>query len=283
MPTCRPALVLAALSLVAASAVTAAASSEEFACRRGDLVRRVEVQFADGPDRLPCEVVYWRDSEAPGQPKQLWSADNQLAFCTAKARELLGRLQSAGWSCDGASMLAEDAAEMGAGGPSEPFLPGPAEAAAPAPRGATGSGKLQPDQAALQAALDRDISRLDELAGSGGFEPGMARLGDLNGDGREDAAVLLIHRREDGATTRHLLAYLFDGGTFRPVARINLDAYYQNFTEVAIREIADGAVELLLHMRQAGDPECCPTGRRFATFALQDGQLVLSDEGDAGA
>ena len=111
----------------------------------------------------------------------------------------------------------------------------------------------------------------------------MTTLGDLDGDGVPDGAVLLSHRDDDGGSSHHLLAYLFDGNTFRPVARLNLESYYQNVTSVALGEIADGGIELLLHTRRAGDPACCPSGRRNATFELRDGQFVLVAEFDSGA
>jgi hypothetical protein len=98
-----------------------------------------------------------------------------------------------------------------------------------------------------------------------------------------DGAVLLSHRDDDGGASHHLLAYVFDGNTFRPIARLNLESYYQNVTSVALGEIADGGIELLLHTRRAGDPACCPSGRRNATFELRDGQFVLVAESDSGA
>ena len=83
----RPApLILAAAGLLAAAGVAAPANGEEYHCRRNDLVRRVEVQFADDADRLPCQVVYWRDTERPGEKQVPWNAENQIEFCTGKAR-----------------------------------------------------------------------------------------------------------------------------------------------------------------------------------------------------
>ena len=108
-------------------------------------------------------------------------------------------------------------------------------------------------------------------------------LGDLNSDGAQDGAVLLSHRDESGGVSHHLLAYLFDGTTFQPVARVNLEAYYQNFKEVVVKDIGARGIELLLHTTRAGDPACCPSGRRHATFELRDGHLVLAAESDSGA
>jgi hypothetical protein len=262
------------------------AQSEEYHCRRGDLVRRIEVQFADAADRLPCQVVYWRDAASSERPRVPWNAEHQLEFCLDKAREMVDGLQSAGWQCDGDSPLSEDAAELDKASERSSREPAAADAPPAAPsRDAPTNGPSKPDQATLEAALARDLRRLDELAGglSGGFEPDMAILGDLDGDGVEDGAALLSHRAEDGASSHHLLAYLFDGRTFRPVARVNLEAYYQNFTNVALEDIADGGIELLLQTPKAGDPACCPSGRRRATFELRDGQLVLAAESDSGA
>lgn len=286
MPSRRPALLSAALCLTAVWILPPQAQSEEYQCRRGDLVRRIEVQFADDADRLPCQVMYWRDAESPERPRVPWNADHQLDFCLDKAREMVDRLQSAGWTCDGDAPLSEDAAELDKASERSSRAPAAADAPLPAPRrDATTNGPSKPDQATLEAALARDLRRLDELAGglSGGFEPGMAILGDLDGDGVEDGAALLSHRAEDGGSSHHLLAYLFDGRTFQPVARVNLEAYYQNFTDVALQEIADGGIELLLHTPRDGDPACCPSGRRRATFELRDGELVLAAESDSGA
>lgn len=282
--TFRSVPLLAMLGFVAVSSVIEDTWGEEFRCRRDDQVRRVELRLADDADQLPCEVVYWLDTEAPGQPQTLWNAQNQLDYCRDKARVMVERLKSSGWACDDAAS-SEDVAATTA-----------AEQAAPEPatspddgtpsrndQGAASSG--QPDLTTLRAALERDVQRLDELTdgSSGKFATDGATLGDLNGDGVEDAAVLLSHRAEADEPTHYLLAYLFVGGTFRPVARVNLEAYYQNFADVRIRTVADGAVEILLRLRRAEDPPCCPTGRRQATFGLENREFVLLKEIDPGA
>jgi hypothetical protein len=277
----RPAPVLATLSSLAVSLVAARAMAEEFQCQRGDLVRRIEVQFADDADRLPCEVVYWRDDEAPGQPQALWNAEHQLGYCRDKAREMAERLQDSGWACDAIQIGSPAAAPEGSSSQrsSSPENPSPSRNAPPPNQTA------QPDQATLRAALARDIQRLEELTtdSSGSFATQAATLGDLNGDGVADAAVLLTHHADGAAPAHYLLAYLFTGGTFQPVARINLDAYYKNFTEVGIRTVAGGAVEIVMQVLRADDPRCCPSGRRQATFGLRDREFVLLEESDPGA
>ena len=126
MPSRRPALILAALSLTAAPIVAAPANSEEYHCRRNDLVRRIEVEFAADADRLPCQVVYWADTERPGEKRIPWNAKNQVEFCTGKARDMVERLQSTGWTCERESPPAEDAAALDEAGPPKEAFPEPA-------------------------------------------------------------------------------------------------------------------------------------------------------------
>jgi hypothetical protein len=299
VPSRRPALILAASSVTAAMVAAASASSEEYQCRRGDMVRRVEVQFAGDADRLPCQVVYWRDTERPGEKQVPWNAKNEIEFCTGKAREMVERLQSSGWTCERAAPPAEDAAALDPAEPPEASSPEPAappsEPADPSPEPAASevtepdedreNGPPQPGNALLQEALARDVRRLEELTGAASWqlEPDAATLGDLDGDGVEDGAVLLSHRDANGGVSHHLLAYLFDGTTFRPIAQVSLEAYYQNFKNVTVADIGDRGIDLVLQTPRAGDPECCPSGRRRATFELRDGQLVLAAESDSGA
>lgn len=284
MPSRRPALVLAALSLLAAPLVAAPAHSEEWQCRRGDLVRRIEVQFADDADRLPCQVLYWRDGETSGGPRVPWRAENQLEFCSRKAREMLDELRAAGWTCDAAAP-AQDAAELATDAGAEGGAREPATADAAAPRPQPDNGAADANPATLEDATARDLRRLNQLSGTSAWrlESDMATLGDLNGDGMEDGAVLLSHRDETGGLSHHVLVYLFDGTAFQPVARLTVEAYYQNFTDVMIEDIGEGRIELLLHTLRPGDPACCPTGRRHATFELRAGGLVLAAESESGA
>ena len=77
---------------------TAAAS--ETRCTRGDdAIRRVEIAVPDPNGDVPCEVVYWKDTEQPGVRSVLWNAQTDAAFCARKAEELVDTLKSAGWSC----------------------------------------------------------------------------------------------------------------------------------------------------------------------------------------
>lgn len=259
------------------------ARGEEFQCQRGDQIRRVELRLAADADQLPCEVIYWLDTEAPGQPQTLWNAQHQLDYCRDKAQLMVERLESAGWACDAAASDATAATTTELPSPAPGASAPDATASSRDPTAA--SSRRQPDLATLRAALDRDVQRLEQLTAdsSGGFATDAATLGDLNGDGFEDAAVLLTHTADGEQPTHYLLAYLFVGDTFRPVARVNLEAFYQNFVDVRIEDVAEGAVQILLHVPRADDPPCCPTGRREATFGLQDREFVLLKEVDRGA
>ena len=111
----------------------------------------------------------------------------------------------------------------------------------------------------------------------------MARLGDLNGDGSADAVALLTHHRDGAPSSQHLLAYLFDGQTFLPVARLALTETQAAFTRAELQDIVDGVIALVLHVPQPGDPECCPSGRQRVGFVLRDHQLVDAGKDRPGA
>ena len=93
---------LPAIFLMTFGAVTAhSADKSQSTCTSGDLVRRVVVEVGDLSTALPCEVVYWKDSEAPGVRRVLWNARTDASYCDAKAAGLVDKLASAGWNCSG--------------------------------------------------------------------------------------------------------------------------------------------------------------------------------------
>jgi hypothetical protein len=91
-----PAVLFFALSAASAQS----AEKTQFNCSSGELVRRVVIEVGDLATGLPCEVVYWKDKEAPGVRRVLWNARSNAAFCDLKAGELVDKLASAGWRCD---------------------------------------------------------------------------------------------------------------------------------------------------------------------------------------
>lgn len=91
----------AILALGFATATANAAEKNEYTCRSGETVRRVVVEVGDLGTGLPCEVVYWKDSEAPGVRRVLWNARSDARFCDTKAAGLVEKLNNSGWDCDG--------------------------------------------------------------------------------------------------------------------------------------------------------------------------------------
>lgn len=103
---CLPVIFL--MTLGAAS--SQAAEKSEAICKSGDTIRRVVVEVGDLGTSLPCEVVYWKDNEAPGVRRVLWNARSDAAFCDAKAAGLVNKLSTAGWNCGGEGQAAGNAA-----------------------------------------------------------------------------------------------------------------------------------------------------------------------------
>ena len=71
---------------------------QSYRCSYGDLQRRVEILSEPGVS-VPCEVHYYKDTEAPGERQVLWSASNEVGYCEQKTREFIVKLQDWGWDC----------------------------------------------------------------------------------------------------------------------------------------------------------------------------------------
>ena len=97
---------------LAVPCVALAQESGKHQCTHGDLVRRVEI-FTEPGMTVPCEVHYYKDTEAPGETQVLWSAQAEEGYCETKAQEFIAKLQGWGWSC-GAGTAAAPAAEPAA-------------------------------------------------------------------------------------------------------------------------------------------------------------------------
>jgi hypothetical protein len=295
MATCRRAIALAVLAFAGSSMLIGQSDAQDVRCQRNELVRQVEVQFAQDGDGLPCQVV-WQNSAGFDQRKLVWRSDAELDFCTSKARALVHQLIAGGWACDAQVPGSRDRSAPAltvrlepSNGEADAALrvrrqPAPREQAAP-PTGPPQEEVSRPESAVLQAALERDVERLDQLAGPspGRFEVEMARLGDLDGDGIDDAVALLTHRPDGAPPSHHLLAYVFDGKTFQPVARRALSETRAEFTGAELQDIVDGVIELVLRVPQPGDAACCPSGRQRASFVLRDQQLVDAGKNRPGA
>lgn len=98
--------------------------------------------------------------------------------------------------------------------------------------------------------------------------------GDVNGDGADDAAVLLLSNAGGSGTFVHLAVVINDKGTPRHVASALLG------DRVQIKSLAIQASEITLPMIAHGpkDPMCCPTQEVTRTFRLEEGALKLVSE-----
>lgn len=70
----------------------------EYQCIQGDLQRRVVIFYETGV-AVPCEVQYFKDTEAPGERAVLWRAQNQSGYCESQAEAFVEQLEGWGWSC----------------------------------------------------------------------------------------------------------------------------------------------------------------------------------------
>ena len=78
--------------------LTFAQDTQKYQCTHGELQRRVEILYETGLT-VPCEVHYYKDTEAPDELQVLWRAINQSGYCESKMREFIAKLGELGWSC----------------------------------------------------------------------------------------------------------------------------------------------------------------------------------------
>lgn len=98
----------------------------------------------------------------------------------------------------------------------------------------------------------------------------MTTFGDLNGDGLEDAAVVLWWQSGGTGTFRYLAAVLNDDGAPRQagVARLGDRARIDGLSIDAGEIVIDAVTH------SPDDPMCCPTQRVEQTYAVQGDELV---------
>lgn len=288
---------------------TAAAS--ETRCTRGDdAIRRVEIAVPDPNGDVPCEVVYWKDTEQPGVRSVLWNAQTDAAFCARKAEELVDTLKSAGWSCATAGEQPRSAsrdappatpdpppvaapsppagsAEPGVAAdrpPQAPSSQGASREAAPSLRaalapqqgGAEAAGDAPdgpPSGTALDAIIEQNLVRLNDGV-DGRFAADIAHYGDLNGDGLDDGLVFFTYESQRLGQARFVAAYLFDGESYALAATKPLAGSDDSVHSAEIESIEDGVISLRLNVLEPGDATCCPSGLRRQDLVLRGGQLI---------
>ena len=77
----------------------ATATNIAYVCTLNGLQRRVEIALLNAPAPVPCEVNYYKDSEAPGAKTTLWSAYNDGFYCEHQAKTFVEKLEAMSWSC----------------------------------------------------------------------------------------------------------------------------------------------------------------------------------------
>ena len=83
--------------IVAVLTLPTAANAESWICEHKNLMREISVE-RETTDPAPCSVVYSKDTENLGS-QTLWTAQNDGAYCDAKANSLAEKLEGWGWSC----------------------------------------------------------------------------------------------------------------------------------------------------------------------------------------
>jgi len=82
--------------------------AQSYHCSYGELQRRVEILYETGVT-VPCEVHYYKDTEAPGERQVLWRALNETGYCERKTEEFIARLREMGWTCERGSSAGQAA------------------------------------------------------------------------------------------------------------------------------------------------------------------------------
>ena len=111
------------------------------------------------------------------------------------------------------------------------------------------------------------------------FNPNDVAFGDLNGDGVEDAAVLLSENSGGSGTFLYLAAVINEDGQPVNVATTQLPG-----NNPEIKSMTIDAEQIILEVVTQGpdDPECCPSAKQRWTYALQSDELVQISVEDLG-
>lgn len=132
--------------------------------------------------------------------------------------------------------------------------------------------------AEYQVSLGSHTVRLTDGVFQAGSSPGdflhvalhRAALGDLNGDGIEDAAVILVQTTMGSGTFYDLAILTMEKGGFQQRGAVLLG----DRIRVRSLRVTSGAVEVAMIAHGAADPACCPTRRITKRYRLQDGVIV---------
>ena len=90
---------LAVLALGVAPGLLYAQGPQDYRCTLGEIERRIEILYESAAAAVPCEVHYYKDTEAPGERQVLWRAYNEAGYCEAKTEAFVAQLREAGFDC----------------------------------------------------------------------------------------------------------------------------------------------------------------------------------------
>ena len=109
------AIFLAVLFAIFLPSLSIAQAPHDYQCALDNLQRRVVIFYETGVT-VPCEVHYFKDTEAPGETQVLWRALNEAGYCERMADNFVSKLRELGWSCEqgSASEPASETAEPAA-------------------------------------------------------------------------------------------------------------------------------------------------------------------------
>jgi len=99
---------------------------------------------------------------------------------------------------------------------------------------------------------------------------GARGYGDLNADGVEDVAVVLVSSGGGSGSFKEIVAVLNHGGVPAHVASADLG----DRVKVEAIAVESGTIRVQLIVHDEDDPMCCPTKRVTWEYRLQEGKLV---------
>ena len=107
---------------------------------------------------------------------------------------------------------------------------------------------------------------------------GSERYGDLNDDGIDDAAVLLVENSGGSGVFTYVGAQLNQNGQPSDAGTV----WSGDRTQVADMSIADGIITVELVTQGPNDPQCCATLKVRKILAIQDGWLAETGSEEMG-
>ena len=102
------------------------------------------------------------------------------------------------------------------------------------------------------------------------YGDGSELFGDLDGDGVEDAVVLLVDREGGSGAFTYVAAQLNRGGQPADAGAVRIE----DRIGVKSAAIQDGKVVLEIIMQGPGDVACCSSHKSPKTYSLENGKLV---------